>query len=94
MYVHVRQNIDVWNQAMAFANKGSEYIDLWQSNIAIENGHLYQVFPWEMVIVHVFFLSLPEGIHFEELGTMLHFPAFVELAPQPMLECASKKGCC
>jgi hypothetical protein len=39
---------------------------LWQTNIAIENGHLQLIFPLKMVIFHSY-VKLPEGnkyIHF------------------------------
>ena len=34
---------------------------LWWTNIAIENGHLYWIFPLKMVIFHCY-VSSPEGI--------------------------------
>ena len=31
--------------------------------VAIENGHLYWIFPWKMVIFHSY-VSLPEGTEY------------------------------
>ena len=41
--------------------KSSESLyTLWQTNIAMDNGHFYWVFPLKMVIIHSY-VSLPEG---------------------------------
>jgi hypothetical protein len=34
--------------------------NLWETNIAIENGHLWLIYPLKMVIFHSY-VSLPEG---------------------------------
>jgi len=43
---------------------------LWKFNIAIENGHLYWIYPMKMVIFHSY-VSLPEDIPWYKPTTMV-----------------------